>query len=151
MGTQRIDQRSDPETLRVFTDRLLTDLDRLESLLDSDDIESGPSRIGAELEMFVVDRQLQPSKLGPRILDSIHDPRITPELGAFNLEANTPPVELGGTCLSDLEHQLLELLGIVRSAAADHDSHIVLTGILPTLEARHATLEFMTPAERYHP
>ena len=150
MGTQRIDARSDPETLRVFTDRLLRDLDRLESLLESDDIESGPSRIGAELEMFVVDRQLQPSKLGPRILDSIQDPRITPELGTFNLEANTEPMELGGTCLSDMERQLLELLDTVRSAAHDHDSHIVLTGILPTLEARHASLEFMTPAERYH-
>ncbi len=149
MGTQRVGLAADPEALRRFTARLLDDLDRLERMLGDGAIERGPARIGAELEMFLVDERWRPTANGPTVLAEAADPRVTPELGAFNLEVNTAPRALAGRCLSELEAELIELLDVVRAAAARHGSRVVLTGILPTLEARHATLDFMTPAERY--
>ncbi len=150
MGTQRVSSSASPEQLRAFTARLLEDLDRLEALLDSDVIERGPARIGAELELFLVDRQFRPVADGPAILERISDPRVTPELGAFNLEINTDPGLLAGASLSALEDQLVEVLSTVRSAAEEQDVRVVMAGILPTLEGRHASLSYMTPAERYH-
>ena len=149
MGTQNVNTAATPEQLRAFTARLLEDLDRLETLLGSDSIERGPTRIGAELEMFLVDRRFRPVTSGPRVLERISDDRVTPELGAFNLEINTTPTELGGDALRSLEAQLIDALGIVREAASELDVRVVLAGILPTLEARHASLAYMTPADRY--
>ncbi len=149
MGTQRVDPTGDPEALRRFTARLLDDLDRLESLLGAGGIESGPARIGAELELCLVDDRCQPSTLGPALLGEMDDPRVTPELGVYNLEINAKPYALGGTCLSDLETQLLNVLGTVGERAARHGVRPVLTGILPTLQSRHASLDYMTPADRY--
>ncbi|MDX1395391.1 MAG: CBS domain-containing protein [Gemmatimonadota bacterium] len=149
MGTQSVGSAAAGERLRAFTARLLEELDLLESLLTDGTIETGPSRTGAELELFLVDGRFRPVGTGPRVLEDIADPRVTPELGAFNLEINTTPDELGGHSLGRLESQLLEVLAAVRDAASGHDTRIVLAGILPTLEARHASLAFMTPAERY--
>ncbi len=149
MGTQRVGDRGDAGAVREFTSRLLADLDRFERLLEDGRLDSGTTRIGAELEMFLVDSGMQPSSTGPSILSSLSDPRITPELGTFNLEANTEPLLMGGDCLRRMEAQLVELLDVVRVAAAAHDSDVVLVGILPTLEVRHASLEYMTPTDRY--
>jgi len=149
MGTQSVGDSVDASALRRFTGRLLADLDRLERLLEDGAIEKGPTRIGAELELFLVDDHLQPSDTGPAILSSIADPRVTAELGAFNLEVNTEPIPLGGGCLGALESRILELLATVRVAAEEAGSKVVLVGILPTLEPRHATLAHMSPSDRY--
>ncbi|MDH3731924.1 MAG: glutamate-cysteine ligase family protein [Gemmatimonadota bacterium] len=149
MGTQTVNTTATPEQLRAFTAQLLEDLDRLKGLLESDGIEKGPTRIGAELEMFLVDRRFRPVRSGPQILERIQDARVTPELGAFNLEINSTPSELAGPSLSGLENQLLEVLSSVREAAAELDVRVALAGILPTLEARHASLDYMTPSDRY--
>lgn len=149
MGTQRVGPEGDSAELRRFTVRLLEDLDNLERMLDRGLIEREPARIGSELEMFLVDDRFAPVTSGPEVLSSIADPRVTPELGAFNLEVNSSPVGLGGDCLSRMESELVELLGVVREAAAGHGCRVVLSGILPTLEARHASPAFMTPLPRY--
>ncbi|MFV1988193.1 MAG: CBS domain-containing protein [Gemmatimonadota bacterium] len=149
MGIQNISPTASHDQLRAFTGRLLEDLDRLELLLEHGDIERGPARIGAELELFLVDERFRPAPVGPSLLDAIGDARVTPELGAFNLEINTHPEELGGACLARLETQLLDVLDSIRTAAAPQGVQVVLSGILPTLEARHASLSFMTPADRY--
>jgi len=149
VGTQKVSPTASHDQLRAFTGRLLEDLDRLEQMLEDGDLERGPARIGAELELFLVDERLRPAPVGPSLLDAIGDPRVTPELGAFNLEINTHPEELGGACLARLEAQLLDALGSIRAAGAAQGVQVVLSGILPTLEARHASLSFMTPADRY--
>ncbi|MDX1579134.1 MAG: glutamate-cysteine ligase family protein, partial [Gemmatimonadota bacterium] len=149
MGTQRVSGLGDPEAMRRFTGRLLDDLNCLERLLEGGDIERGPIRIGAELEMFLVDHHHHPAPRGPSILETLSDERVTPELGAFNLEVNARPRVFEGSCLSALEKELIELLRLVRGAAAEQGTEVVLTGILPTLEARHASVEYMTPLDRY--
>jgi CBS domain-containing protein len=149
VGTQSVDTSTTDEQLRAFTMRLLAELDRLETLLSEGQIETGPIRIGAELELFLVDERFRPAAAGPTILPTISDRRVTPELGAFNLEINTDPQELGGPALRHLEGQLTEVLQTVRVAAGNMGVNVVLAGILPTLEARHASLSFMTPADRY--
>jgi len=149
MGTHDVSNELDSERLRQFTKRLLADLRAIELMLERGDFESDRRRIGAEQELFLVDRRWCPAPLALEILEDLDDDRFTTELGRFNLEFNLDPLDWGGSCLSVMEGQLDELLAKVRAVANQHDTEVVLTGILPTLEKGDLTLDNMTPMPRY--
>ena len=56
MGEQRIQQQKDNGEIRVFLRNLLKDVHALEWMFEHGMIESGARRIGAEQELFLVDR-----------------------------------------------------------------------------------------------
>lgn len=149
MGEENVERSTDEQTRRAFMKALLDEVRALEDMLDAGMIESGIRRIGAEQEMFLVDRAARPALTAMQILESIDDPRFTHELGLFNMEANLSPLELGGDCLRQLEREADEVLGIAREKAAGVGSRIALVGILPTLTREHMTLESMVPTARY--
>ncbi len=137
------------EQRRVFMRRLLDDIRALEQILEEGLLEEGVRRIGAEQEMFLIDRNWRPATAALELLDRLQDPHFTTELGLFNLELNLDPQLFGGDCLRKMELQLNELLGKLRSVADDMGVGIVLTGILPTLRKSDLGLENMTPKPRY--
>ena len=66
---------------------MLNDLRALEMMLLADGwIETDVRRIGAEQEMFLVDRNWRPATAALQLLEQIDDPHFTTELGQFNLE-----------------------------------------------------------------
>ena len=148
MGEQNVEQVDSVE-LRRFTRRVLDDLEALERMCADGLIETGIRRVGAEQEMFLVDRAGRPAPIATEMLDVLADDRFTTELGRFNLEANLPPHVFGGSCLRQLESELRELNLTARTAAKTLDAEVVLVGILPTLETKHLSLDFMTPVPRY--
>src|SRR5208337_5494813 len=129
MGTQEVTGDIDAAHLRRFITHLLHDLQALEAMIAGGAIESGVRRIGAEQELFLVDRAWRPAPLAMEILAAIDDPHFTTELGRFNLEINLDPLALGGDCLSRLESDLAALLAKVRAVAHAHGAAAVLTGI----------------------
>ena len=149
-GADAPPERPDPADLRLFTQKLLTDLETLARMLEGDVFETGVRRVGAEQEMFLVDSEGRPAPVADRVMEAIDDPHFTHELALFNLECNLDPLPLGARCLSLFEEQLLELLEVARSGARACDAQVVLTGILPTVEAADLTLENITPKDRYH-
>lgn len=149
MGTQNVDRGIEGEQLRAFTQALLTDLRALERMLDEGLIEADQMRIGAEQEMFLVDRAWRPAPLAPEVLELIEDDRFTTELARFNMEANLDPLPMGGDCLTQMEWGLTRIVDTARRAAEKVGARVVLTGILPTLEKSHLGLENMTPKPRY--
>ena len=150
MGEYDVSQTSDAAELRRFTQHLLADLRAFQQMLDDDMFESGVSRIGAEQELFLVDRYWRPASNSLEVLELIDDPRCTTELGRFNIEFNLDPLDFSSDCLRRLETELESLLAVVREAAARLDTQAVQIGILPTLEKRDLTLDNMTPMERYY-
>jgi CBS domain-containing protein/gamma-glutamyl:cysteine ligase YbdK (ATP-grasp superfamily) len=150
MGTQHDVRELDAESLRAFTRRLLADLRALELMLEGGVLESGVRRIGAEQELFLIDRHFRPAPLAIEMIDKLRDSHFTTEVARFNLEFNADPLEFGGDCLRRLESQLLELLGKARSAAHELDAEVVMIGILPTVDISDLSLENMTPVPRYH-
>lgn len=150
MGEQHVAEQADEREVQAFMKALLDDVVALERLLDEDRIESGVRRIGAEQEMFLVDRSLRPAPLAMEVLERVSDPRLTTELARFNLEANLSPRIFGGDCLRRLEQELEELCGLAAAAARDAGGEVLLTGILPTLRAGDLGLDNMTPRPRYH-
>ncbi len=149
MGEHNIHQSTDEETRRAFMKALLNEVRALEDMHVNGMFEGGIRRIGAEQEMFLVDRAARPALTAMQILERMDDPRFTNELGLFNLEANLTPLELGGDCLRKLEAETNEVCQIARRQAAEVGSRIVLVGILPTLTREHLSLDAMVPAARY--
>jgi CBS domain-containing protein len=149
MGEQDVREQSQREEIRVFLKHLLKDVRALEHLLDNGLVESGVRRIGAEQELFLVDKDWRPAPIATKVLEIVEDDHFTTELGLFNLEFNLDPLTFGGGCLGDMERQLDELLEKVRSAAHRCNGDVVLAGILPTLKKSDLELDNMTPNPRY--
>jgi CBS domain-containing protein len=149
MGEHDVTIDASDRHLQDFTRALLKDLQALELLLNSGKIESGVRRIGAEQEMFLVDSSYRPAPIAMDLLERIGDPRLTTEIGRFNLEANVTPIEFTGSCFQALETEINELVGKVRHAAQCFNADVLLTGILPTMAITDLTLDNLTPITRY--
>ena len=149
MGDQRVSEDADEDTRRLFMKALLDDVHALEHMLEQGLIEDGVRRIGAEQEMFIVDRAFRPVPAAGSVLASANDERLTTELARFNLEANLSPQSFGGDCLARMERELLEVLAKARKAAHGEGAELVLCGILPTLRRGDLSLDNMTPMPRY--
>ena len=150
MGEHNVEQHVDERKAQAFMKALLEDLRALAFMLEDGRIESGARRIGAEQEMFLIDRYLRPAPVSLDVLKEANEARLTTEIARFNLEANLTPVDLTNDCFSRLEQELIELLALARSSAATHGADVLLSGILPTLQKSDLTLDNLTPAPRYH-
>ncbi len=149
MGEQNVNQNQGKEGRREFMRALLEDVRVLEEMLESDLFERGIRRIGAEQEVFLVDKAGKTALTATEILKELDAEQFTYELGLFNLEANLDPQLLGGNCLSDMEKTLKAELTKMRDAAAKHGSKVALTGTLPTMKRSNLGLDSMVPIPRY--
>ena len=150
MGEQNVKPNNDEATQQAFMKSLLTEVHALERMLELGLVESGVRRIGAEQEMFLIDKAHKPALKAMEILDVVDDDRFTHELGLFNLEANLAPHRLGGDCLRLMELEAQEIYKRAREIAARFDCDIALVGILPTLTKDNLSLESMVPTPRYY-
>jgi CBS domain-containing protein len=149
MKPQEVDTRFEGEGRRQFMRRLLNELRALEQMIRDGMIESGVRRIGAEQEMFLVDRGWRPAPAALQMLEQLDDPHFVTEFGLFNLEVNIDPSVFGGDCLRRMERQLDGFIAKARAAAQAIGLEIALTGILPTIRKSDLTLDNMTPKPRY--
>jgi CBS domain-containing protein/gamma-glutamyl:cysteine ligase YbdK (ATP-grasp superfamily) len=148
-GHKHIDGELEGTSRRRFMRALLTDLRALERMLEEGLFERGIERIGAEQELFIVDRAYHPAPGALKILERLNDSHFTTELGLFNLEINADPQPFAGAGLRQMEAQLTELYARVRAAAADVEMTPVLAGILPTIGKTDLGLDNMVPNPRY--
>lgn len=150
MGEHNVEQELDEQKLQIFMKALLDDLRALDYMLSNDLIESGVRRIGAEQEMFLVDRKLLPAPVAVEVLQHANDPRLTTEIARFNLEANLTPLKLSGDCFARMEAELNGVLARARASANHFGADVLLAGILPTLQKSDLTLDNITPVQRYY-
>ena len=145
MGSQAIKVIKNKTQQKEFIYHLLKDLEALDLMIKADAFEKGIQRIGAEQELFIVDKFYRPSFNALQILDNINDPHFTTELGLFNLEANLDPLVLKDQCFSQLENDLYDLIKKARRSAELIDKNkIILAGILPTLKKKDLIFKNMT-------
>jgi len=149
MGEQNIKEHADEATRQAFMSSLLEEVRALELMLEKGMVESGVTRIGAEQEMFLINKAQKPALTALEVLDEVADERFTNELGLFNLEANLSVQEFDANCLSRMEAEAQEVYKKARKAAQQCDSDIALVGILPTLTKKNLGLDSMVPTPRY--
>lgn len=139
-----------PENLRAFTKYLIRDMKALEQMLADDLFERDTKRIGAEQELFLIDRASRPHSINTNIIEEIGDPRFTYELARFNLEFNLNPLRFGDRCLSELENQLNSCITRAREAAEKHEGDVILMGSLTTIRKSDLGMDNLTPMSRYY-
>jgi CBS domain-containing protein/gamma-glutamyl:cysteine ligase YbdK (ATP-grasp superfamily) len=149
MGEHHIEEGGDGKRARAFVRALLDDLAALEKMLDGGQVESGVRRVGAEQEMFLLDRHMRPALVAGEVLSRAGDARLTTEIARFNLEANLTPRLLEGDCLRRMHEEADEVLGVVRASARECGADVLLAGILPTLRRGDLDLSGITPNPRY--
>jgi CBS domain-containing protein len=150
MGEQKVHREFSAERKSKFIKHLLDDVKALEYMLEHDLIEKDITRIGAEQEFCLVTSDWRPANNAQQILAEIDDPHFTTELARYNLEINLDPVTLDSDAFSKIEKQLKELLTKGSNISEKNNSHIVLTGILPTISKTHLSLDYITPYPRYY-
>jgi hypothetical protein len=122
MGEHTVERESDDRRRVLFMKALLADLCALERMLEAGQVESGVRRIGAEQEMFLVDRNMRPAPVAVEVLKRVNDPRLTTEIARFNLEANLTPQRLGDDCFSRMEAELKEVIRLVREGSGEYST-----------------------------
>lgn len=115
-----------------FRQRLDQGLRALELVLARPGFGSGPRRLGVELELCLVDAEGRPLAISEHVVREAGTREITPEIGVFDVELNTPPELLTGTPFTKLREHMQTRLRLVSSVAERYGGRAVPIGILPT-------------------
>ncbi len=137
------------EDRRKYREKLRQSLDVFALMLRERAFESGPSLVGQEIELNLIDEHGLPSMRNAPVLAAIADPAWSTEVGQFNLEINVPPRALTGDALTGLEAEIRESLNTADAKAAATGSHLVMIGILPTLHKEDVHEGVMSANARY--
>jgi gamma-glutamyl:cysteine ligase YbdK (ATP-grasp superfamily) len=112
-------------------------LDVLALMLRESRFQTEDPMTGLEIEFNLVDDDGRPALKNVEALERIANPAFQTELGQFNLEINVPPRRLDEHGTAGFEESLRDSLNAAERAADEVDAHLVMIGILPTLEAGH--------------
>jgi hypothetical protein len=149
MGQEIEETRFTAEDFAAFGERLRAEQALLEEWFAAGAFGRGPRQGGFELEAWLVGPDMRPAPLVGPLLRDLNDPAVVPELATFNCEINGPAVPLAGTALTRLAESLETAWRRCTDAAAGLGTRLAMIGILPTVEAGHLNLAYMTPRRRY--
>ncbi|MCW8194977.1 glutamate--cysteine ligase [Proteobacteria bacterium 005FR1] len=134
---------------RRFSGRLRDNISALRRVVARPGWGQGDVSIGAELELYVVDRLGRPLHINQEIQKEINDPQLTLELNRYNLEYNFLPVLASDHCFHATERQALDALERINACADKWYGTTVPVGILPTLQQADTGYQAMTKLPRY--
>jgi Glutamate-cysteine ligase family 2(GCS2) len=124
-------------------------LDVFARMLREARFDTSRQTIGCEIELNLVDEHGDPVMRNEEVLAAIANPDFQTELGQFNVEINMPPRPLSGTSLAEFEDQVRTVLNGAEQAARGIGAHLMMIGILPTLQPEHLDLSTLTTNPRY--
>lgn len=125
-------------------------LDVFARMLGEYDFSVEYTQVGIEIEFNLVDSEGDPALRNAEALEAIADPDFQTELGLFNIEINVPPARIDGAGLEMVQAALREDLNAAQAKAADVDAHLLMIGILPTLQDGHFSGDAISSNPRYH-
>lgn len=137
------------EDFKRFGTRLRENLKALEMTLARPDFGEGDLSFGAELELYIVDKNSRPLHINQEIIAKLQDPQLTLELNRYNLEYNFSPVLLKDSCFAATQTEALNAISKINGAAAEWGGDVVPVGILPTLEQSDTGYHAMTKLARF--
>ena len=132
-----------------YREKVRGNLDVLARMLAEATFQAEQPMTGLEIELNLVDEAGDPVMRNASVLDAIADPDFVTELGQFNIEINVPPRELEGDGLTAFEERIRASLNAAEQKAAAIGAHLVMIGILTTLDPEHLTEETLSANPRY--
>jgi hypothetical protein len=124
-------------------------LDVFARMLRESRFDSDRPMTGIEVELNLVDDKFDPAMRNAEALEAIADPDFVTELGQFNLEINIPPRRLSEEGMAGYESNIRSSLNAAEEKASSIGAHMVLVGILPTLQQSHMQLDTLSANPRY--
>ncbi|MGI8433209.1 MAG: glutamate--cysteine ligase [Nocardioidaceae bacterium] len=104
---------------------------------------------GLEVELNLVDEHCDPAMKNAEVLAAIADPDFVTELGQFNLEINVAPRRLADGGTLSFERDVRASLNAAEDKAKEVGAHMVMVGILPTLQISHMRADTLSANPRY--
>ncbi len=149
MGQEITSSQFGPQDLAEFKARLEAETRLLEQWFKDGLFADGHNVGGFELECCLLDRRGAPAPINQPFLEKFDNPLVVPELATFNLELNSTARSLEGHVFSRMAEELTELWAQCNTTADAMNARLGMIGILPTLDAGHLNLRYMTPLNRY--
>jgi gamma-glutamyl:cysteine ligase YbdK (ATP-grasp superfamily) len=147
---QEVDQQAFSRADRTaHREKVRRCLDVFALMLREAQFEAEDPMTGLEIEFNLVDDQGRPALKNAEALASIANPDFQTELGQFNIEINVAPRRLGTGGVVAFERDLRASLNEAEARASEVGAHLVMIGILPTLEAGHLGPSTLSPNPRY--
>ncbi|MGA8986430.1 glutamate--cysteine ligase [Aeromicrobium sp.] len=138
------------EDRTIYRAKVRRCLDVFARMLSEYDLSVEHTHVGIEIEFNLVDDQGDPALKNAEALEAIADEDFQTELGLFNIEINVPPARIAGRGLDVLQDSLRDDLNQAQVKAAEVGAHLVMIGILPTLDEGHLSRESISANPRYH-
>ncbi|RKG91614.1 glutamate--cysteine ligase [Corallococcus terminator] len=149
MGLAIQQEEFTPKEHERFVQRLAESLEALRALLRRPGFGVGPTTMGAELEVYLVDRAGYPLPVNQLVLAQSKDERLTLEINRFNMEMNVRPSLLAGRPFTALRAEFEDVLKELGRAAATQGARVAAIGILPTLRQADLGKGALTQQARY--
>ncbi len=150
MGTDIKQTQFSSDDYAEFRHRLNHNLSIFRQLLNKPGFGLGETSFGAELELYIVDKQAKPLPINNLIHSEMKDSLLTLELNRFNLEYNFTPVSQSQEPFTQMESEMNKALDRLTELSAKHEARILPIGILPTLQAADMGEDAITDITRYH-
>jgi len=138
-----------PADYTEFTKRLLDNLTTLETVLKEPSFGGDTRSMGAEVELYIMDKKGKPFAINQRLQSATDNEQITLELNQYNIEFNFKPTDCDGTPFSRLEQQWTETYSALNTCAEKLEARVSTIGILPTLSRPDLGPTAITPSARY--
>src|SRR4051794_17060721 len=130
-------------------EKVRRNLDVFARMLREERFHTDDPMTGLEVELNLVDEAGDPALKNAEALAAIADEDFQTELGQFNIEINVPPAKVREGGLTTFEDNLRRSLNDAEAKSSAVGAHMVMIGILPTLDAGHMTLSSLSANPRY--
>ena len=149
MGKNIVDREYTKADYEQFNRRIHDQVDILKSLIEKPSFGKQDICIGAELELYLMNKNGNVNPVNQQLLALLNDHQFQPELNRFNLELNLSPVKVTGKPFSAITKEMLTKFNYLWRVADKIDTRPLAIGILPTLRAEDLNHQNMTDLDRY--
>jgi hypothetical protein len=137
------------EDRQRYRQKVRSNLDVFARMLAEARFDPEVRSFGLEIELNLTDDAGDPAMVNAAALEAMADPDFQTELSQFNVEINVAPRLFGGRVMSELETGVRASLNSAEEMARTVGAHMMIIGILPTVEERHLNAESFSASPRY--
>jgi hypothetical protein len=142
----RVFSRADRQRYR---EKVRTCLDVFARMLAEERFDAGRGSFGLEIELNLTDDAGLPAMSNATVLEAIADPNFQTELGQFNVEINIEPQRFTAGVFGELEGGVRASLNHGEERARTTGAHMMIIGILPTVDEAHLNAAAFSANPRY--
>ena len=137
------------EDRQRYRDKVKRNLDVFARMLRESRFDAEKRSIGLEIELNLTEDGGDPAMANAEVLERIADDAFVTELGQFNIEINIAPRLLEDDVFDELEAQVRGSLNAAEDKAREVGAHMMIVGILPTLQEQHLHARALSANSRY--